>query len=253
MNHEQMGELRLRRFRAGELLPPEAHDCEEHLESCAACRAKLKTLEHEQRRFEQEIPFERFAAGVQRAARSTLPVRSLRWAYPAVGVAAAALIAVAVVPEINLGPRATSRTKGGAEVELRIGGLAEGVQRTAPPRGVEAIQRGERIRIGYQPGDHRYVASISIDEQGAITPLYPESGRSLPVERGDEMHYLPDSIELTGDGLERIIVVLSDEPLELDQLMDSARSAFRQAGGDLQRVPQLDVPAEQFSRVLLKP
>ncbi len=253
MNHEQVGELRLRRFRAGELPPPEAHECGEHVEACSACRGRLKALEQEQRRFEQEIPFERFAAGVQRAARSTPPGHSLRWTYPALGIAAAALIAVVVVPEINLGRQATWRAKGGAEIELRIGGLAEGIQRIAPPRGLETLQPGERIRIGYQPGDHRYIASISIDEQGAVTPLYPESGRSLPVERGDEMHYLPDSVELTGDGLERIIVVLSDEPIDLDQLAEAAQSEFRQADGDLRRVLRLDVPGEQFSRVLLKP
>ena len=41
----------------------------------------------------------------------------------------------------------------------------------------EALARGERLRIGYQPGEHRYLLSLSIDDRGEVTPLYPERGR----------------------------------------------------------------------------
>jgi len=248
-----VGELALRRFRAGELQSTEAHECEEHLGNCPSCRSRLKTVEQEQRRFEQEIPFERFAAGVQRAMKPRAPPQGWRWTYPALGLAAAALIAVVVFPEM-MGPgRPGTRIKGSAEVVLRTGGRPGEPQRTVGSEGAEALLPEERIRIGFQPGGHRYVAAISIDDQGSVTALYPDSGTSIAVSEGDQTQYLPDSIEFTGTGLERVIVVLSDEPLEMERLKQAASSSFQRAGGDLRRMPGLDVPGEQFPRLLLKP
>src|SRR3954462_9896057 len=66
---EHIGELTLRRRRAGEPLGPEGPAIEAHATSCADCRARIRALDDEQRRFEQEISFDRFAAGVERAAR----------------------------------------------------------------------------------------------------------------------------------------------------------------------------------------
>ena len=72
MNMEgHVGELALRRLRAGEALGRGRAGIEAHAASCADCRARLRALDDEQRRFEQEISFDRFAAGVdaRRAAR----------------------------------------------------------------------------------------------------------------------------------------------------------------------------------------
>ena len=66
---EHIGELTLRRRRAGEALGPDGPAIEAHATSCADCRARMRALDDEQRRFEQEISFDRFAAGVERAAR----------------------------------------------------------------------------------------------------------------------------------------------------------------------------------------
>ena len=67
---EHIGELTLRRRRAGEALGADGPAIEAHATSCADCRARIRALDDEQRRFEQEISFDRFAAGVERAARS---------------------------------------------------------------------------------------------------------------------------------------------------------------------------------------
>ena len=67
---EHIGELALRRRRAGEALGSDGPAIEAHATSCADCRARIRALDDEQRRFEQEISFDRFAAGVERAARS---------------------------------------------------------------------------------------------------------------------------------------------------------------------------------------
>ena len=53
-------------------------------------------------------------------------------------------------------------------------------QRTAGVDATEALARGERLRIGYQAGRPPYLLSLSIDDRGEVTPLYPERGPSLP-------------------------------------------------------------------------
>jgi hypothetical protein len=96
---------------------------------------------------------------------------------------------------------------------------------------------------------------MSIDEHGVVTALYPEQGASLTVPAGvpNATHFLPDSIELTGVGLERIIVVLSDQPIALEAARKAARAAYDRAGGDLGHLPRLDLPGEQFVRTFAKP
>ena len=136
---------------------------------------------------------------------------------------------------------------------VRVAGAAG--QRTARVDATEPLSAGERLRIGYQTGGHRYLLSLSIDEHGEVTPLYPEQGASLTVPAGvsSATHFLPDSLELTGTGLERIIVVLSDQPVDVQVARQAARAAYDRAGGDLGHLPRLDLPGEQFTRTFAKP
>jgi hypothetical protein len=252
-------ELVLRRFFAGELGGPERPAIEAHTTACPRCRARLKELGDEQRRFEQDISFDRFTAGVERAARTPrqipAPRAATRWMFPALGLAAAMALTLTVAPILRPAPTGGNRIKGGGSITVQIGGAGAGPQRAAAADAPEALSPGERVRIGYQPGGHRYLTSLSIDDQGQVTPLYPEAGRSLPVGRGAAAatRYLPDSVEFTGKGHELLIVVLSDQPLEVGAVKKAARAAFQKAGGDLARLPSLDLPGEQFQRTFVKP
>jgi hypothetical protein len=160
LNQEQehIGELTLRRLRAGEALGPGAMAIEAHATSCPECRARARALDDEQRRFEQEISFDRFAAGVERAARGAAKRRSVGrtrvWvAAPLVAMAAAFALVV------TFKPHETNRTKGGAGMTVRVAGT--GGQRDARVEGTERLARGERLRIGYQPEGYRYLLSLS--------------------------------------------------------------------------------------------
>jgi len=247
------GELKLRRLRVGELEGIEARELEGHLEHCSHCRTRIKSLEQEQAQFEREISFDRFSAGVERAAKSVKP-RPARWFIPAMGMAAAVLVAIVARPVIqSQSMQSGTRVKGGASVTLRIGGTASSSQRVASAQALEPLIAGERVRIGYQAGAHRYLVAISIDERRMVTELYGQSGSSLEVNPGDDTRYLPESLEFTGTGLERVIVVLSDEPLETARVKQAAEAAFDTAKGDLRQLTKLDVPGEQFHRLLLKP
>jgi len=251
-----IAELTLRRRRAGEALGADAPAIEEHATSCADCRARIRALDDEQRRFEDDISFDRFSAGVERAARSARParraVRARVWMSSMAGMAAAAAALLVFVTAPDK-PGPTTRSKGGSGIIVRVAGT-DG-QRTADVDATEALARGERLRIGYQSGGHKYLLSLSIDDRGEVTPLYPERGPSLQVPDGSEnaTRFLPDSLELTGKGTERIVVVLSDQPIDVEVARRAARAAYQRAGGDITRLPKLDVPGEQFVRTFAKP
>jgi hypothetical protein len=252
-----IGELTLRRRRAGEELGAEGPAIEAHAAGCPECRARLRALDDEQRRFEQEISFDRFAAGVERAAR-TPRVAPRRPSVPTRVWAPVLAMAAGVALVVTLGPfgekRETNRTKGGAGMIVRVAG-SDG-QRSARVDGTEALARGEKLRLGYQPGGHRYLLSLSIDDRGTVTPIYPEQGRSLAIPESGPAgatRFLPDSMELTGKGVERIVVLLSDEPIDVEAAVRVARAAYDRAGGDLLRLPPLGLSGEEFSRTFSKP
>ena len=272
-------ELTLRRLFAGESLGAGHDVAAAHAARCPECARRLAGLADEQRAFEARISFDRFAAGVERAAR--FPERAAAaprrwWARPAstrsfMTVMGAGSIAAALALVVGARPifqqarlrhareaavEASNRTKGAgpASVTFRIAPPPpdEGPQRTAAAEGPEPLSMGERIRVGVQAGKHRYLFAVSIDDQAVVTPLYPESGTSMPLPGGG-MHYLPDSLELTGHGAERVVVLLSEQPLELDGIRRAVAAAFRRAGGDLAHLPNLALPGTQFHRTFLKP
>jgi len=257
---EHIGELTLRRRRAGEPLGAGAPAIEAHATSCADCRARIRALDDEQRRFEQEISFDRFAAGVERAARGASKAKARRpdgkilnsWIAPMIAMAACVVAMVTFVPRPVM-QRPATRTKGGAGIIVRVAGV-DG-QRNARVDSTEPLARGERLRIGYQPGPHRYLIALTIDDHGVVQALSPEQGKSLtlPDDAASATRYLPDSWELDGSGVERIIVVLSDQPIDVATATRAARAAYEKAGGNLARMPSLDLPGEQFVRTFAKP
>jgi hypothetical protein len=257
---EHIGELKLRRLRAGEAQGDDARAMTAHAAACPLCKARLREIDDEQRRFEQAISFDRFAAGVERAARRPAMPAATRgapqawWAFPTLAAAAAALALVVTFGARERGGE-HNRLKGGADVVMRIG-AGDGAQRIASRGAPEALGTGERIRIGYKAGRFRYLTAVSLDDRGQATAVYPEAGKSLAVtgeETGTLTRYLPDSVELTGAGAERVIVVLSAEPLDVDAVKRAAESAYRKAKGDILRLPALDIPGEQFHRTFIKP
>jgi hypothetical protein len=245
----------LQRLHAGEQDVPGAEAARLHAAGCEACRARLRAHDEAQARFEAAISFDRFAAGVERATqrtRSRAPAPLVRRLAPLAALAAVALLGVTLAP--RLGDEVLrNRLKGAGAVELRIGGTDGTPQRVATPGEPEALLPGERVRLGYAAGAGDYVLAVSVDAAGAVSALYPEHGESLAVEGGEGMHYLPDSLEFTGAGLERVILVRSRTPLAVERVREAAAQAFAQARGDLARLGALDVEGEQTQWLLVKP
>jgi hypothetical protein len=252
---EHPSEWTLRRLHAGELPTAEATQARTHAASCERCGTVLREAEQAQRQFEAELPFERFAEGVERAAqkqRKFSPDSSRRRVGPLVAMAATVLVVVAVRPLLSAEPVPGVRTKGGATAELRVGGGGES-QRVARMDVPEALAPGERVRLGYTPDTRKYVLALSVDAAGEVTPLYPEGGQSLPVEAGAGTHWLPGSLEFTGTGAERVVLVLTDAPVTVEDASAAALKAFEAGGRDVAKMPALEVAGEQTHWMLLKP
>jgi hypothetical protein len=246
------GALTLQRLAAGEAAS--AGDLE-HVAGCAACQAAGARFLEQQRDFEREVSFERFAAGVERATREQArrpagPGRT--WVVAALGGALAAGLAVWVAGAGLPGASPSSRLKGAAAVEVVVAGAPGSVQRIAAGgASPEPLGPGDRVRVGIVPGAWRFALVVSIDEAGEVTPVYAAAGSSLALS-GASPELLPGSLAFTGKGLERLVVVLSEHPLALDEVGASLRRRFEQAQGDLGALAPLDVPGEQFQRTFRK-
>jgi Domain of unknown function (DUF4384) len=244
------GALTLRRLHAGEAV---GADVQAHASTCAECQARLKTFTEEQQRFEEGIPFERFAAGVERAARTPREVQRPRapWLQVVLSLAALLLFAVGFGQFVGIDEGGRNRLKSGGDIEVVIAGA--GPQRSASPTSPEPLARGERVRIGYSAGTWHYLAVLSIDEAGQVTPLYPERGTSLPIAPEGPKAWLPDSLEFTGSGLERVVVVMTQDPTDMQVLAKEAKRRYDEAQGELGKMNDLAVPGDQFHRTFLKP
>jgi hypothetical protein len=232
------GELTLRRFLAEEPLDAETTD---HLRGCAECTARLGKLKEEQRQFEAEIPFERFATGVEKAARvqqRRAPSSTMVRVVIALAACFVAFFAGRQVLEEGAGG---NRIKGGGAVDFVIAGPAG--QR--PAAELEQLASGERVRIGVS--GYRHVVALSIDDGGEVSTVYAET---LP---GEAQTWLPDSIEFTGKGREHLVVVLSDAPVGAEVLAAQLRERFKAAAGDVTKLGALEVPGVQVHRTFLKP
>ncbi|MDP2271102.1 MAG: hypothetical protein Q8K32_10255 [Archangium sp.] len=233
---KHVGELKLRRFLAHEPLDAATT---EHLGSCAECATRLSKFREEQRAFEAEVPFDRFAPGVERAARQQKApkARSLVGVFVAIAACLVAFFAGKQVFQDDGG----HRIKGGAKVDFVVAG--PGGQR--PAAELEQLATGERVRIGVS--GHRHVLALSIDDAGEVSMVYSET------LQGEAQTWLPESIEFTGAGREHVVVLLSDAPLETEALSVKLQGAWKAAGGDLNKLGVLEVNGVQVHRTFLKP
>jgi hypothetical protein len=251
-----VAELALRCYRAGEFSAEACAKVDRHLASCPACRAKMRVLVEEQRSFASEIPFERFAGGVERAQRVPRQRPRRSWALGFSGVVAAAALALFALRISLPGHNQHGRIKGSSvEATARIASANSSAQRTVPPGSQEVLEPGDHVRLGYKTMDARYLAAISIDDRGEVTPLYPETGPALSVSTTPETVYLPDSLEFTGTGHERVFLFLARTPFDLEAAQNAVKSAHQAAKGDLSALPNPTFAGGQdvFSWLFRKP
>jgi hypothetical protein len=248
-----LAEIALRRYRSGEFSSEQCAETDRHLAGCAPCRGKLRVLIEEERAFQQEIPFERFAGGVERAQRVPRQHPRRFWFAGLGGALAAAAVVLLLVraPIIS-----TNRTKGGSvETTARIASIDATLQRAVPPGSQELLETGDRVRFGYKIAEPRYLAAVSVDDEGEITLLYPQAGPALAVSPSEQTTYLPDSLEFTGKGREKVFLFVARKPFDSATAVHAVKSALAAAKGDLAVLPNPSFTGGQqvFSWLFRKP
>jgi hypothetical protein len=242
-------ELTLRKLFAGETVTDEL---KAHSEACEQCKAKLRAIEDEQKKFEAAIPFERFAAGVERASRTPREVAKpprKQWMGYVMAIAAGLLVVAAVPLVLRDGGPGRNNLKGSDTVEIHVAGAAGGPQRLSATNVAEALAPGERVQIGYDAKSYRFLIAVSVDDRGEISS-FPDTGQSMPISGKGQ---LPYSIEFTGHGTEHLVVVLTREPLPVDEVRRALRVRYDEARGNLSQLGSLDVAGEQYHYTFLKP
>ncbi len=237
--------LLIRRLHVGELSGEEASRVRSHLASCEHCRATLAAIEREAADV-ADVSFDRFAERTLEKAHAS-KVRRLPLRNVALALAACLVVALAAVPLRHaLFPTHRNGMKGGTNVELYVGGIGHPA-RLAGDR--EVLAPGERVRVGYETDAPRYLTVVSIDDSGKVTALYPETGNSLTADTSPGLHLLPDSVEFTGGGYERVVTVFTDQPVSVESIVAAARRAFEKAGS-VEGMGRLDVAGEQTSKLV---
>lgn len=243
--------FRLRRLHAGELPDSEAAEVRAHAESCERCTRTLQLLDQEQSLLTQRLSLASFRAGVDaRGANLRAEPRGgglRRWIPIAL---AACLATVVAVPLLRSAPSAMEgeRTKGGPALDVIVGG--DGATREAEDG--ERLAPGEAVRLRVHPGGRHWALALSVDDAGQVSVLYDDGGASLPIETA-EPTLLPDSIAFDGKGAERLYLFASSQPLSTEPIRRALEAAWARAGSAEKMGPVDGVPADQLTRLLVKP
>jgi hypothetical protein len=189
------------------------------------------------------------ARRVEAAREEARPLRRFAPAAALVPALAAVALFVVVHPgrsvsgmEASPGTEVT-RTKGLLpQLVLHRQGAAE------PERLVDgtAAAAGDVVQVSYIAAGHAYGAILSVDGRGTVTLHAPESGgQSVPLAASGT-HALPRAYELDdAPAFERFILITSDTPFALDEVLVAARSLAASATA---RTAPLALP-EGFTQV----
>ncbi len=280
----------LERYLAAELGDPDASRVASHLEACARCQGLLETLEKEKAAFQDRVPFDRFYSDLEaRLRRDATADRDARQAtlemsggrvgswlervrawiadfsqwlagprWAVVAVVAVALVVVlprtgGLIPgDHDDGSRikATAVHPGPLEVVLlRDGRIVQAVSG-------DLFHQGDRLQFRIAPGTWRFLHLVSLDDQGRLTPFYPDDGSASLELRLDAEQLLPGAIELDDFvGQERIFAVFSQEPLDYSVVEEAARrlGAGMSLPLDLARIEELPIDGTaQVSFLMIK-
>ncbi|MCK6548746.1 DUF4384 domain-containing protein [Myxococcota bacterium] len=228
--------IELLALHTGEL--PEGHPLRAHAATCARCTAILGELDREREVMLREVDVDAESRAILRRLEATeradargaatapttdepsLGARLLAWLQgpalrPALTFAALLLVAVPAVIALDragdeTSPTGTTRTKGGAALEMYVKDAA-GVRRAADG---ERLRAGDAIQFRYRAAGKPWLMIVSVTSSGALSPLYPETEGSSIAITPSGVHVLDGSIILDdAKGKERVLALFSDTPI----------------------------------------
>jgi hypothetical protein len=202
-----------------------------HLASCARCTGRIAEREHVAASFAADVGLDVLVGA---AARTVRPNRLRPVLITAGALAAAAAILLVVVRKSPEPP--TVRTKGGLALGLVAKRLDGRIETLTSPA---ALAPGEAIEFELSSEVAGFVSVVGVDAAGVISPYAP--ARRLAAG-GHQM--LDGSIVLDATlGAERIFAVMCESEIEMDVIVDRARSALARVGGNPAEIELLALPA----------
>ncbi|MDG5816698.1 zf-HC2 domain-containing protein [Chitinispirillales bacterium ANBcel5] len=237
------GKLKLQLFFTGELQGDEEREIKNHLQHCEKCKAYLKELEAERKRFLNTYPFEDLAQN-RKKNPVKLPLKKRRFlAYPSPLMLPAALILLLLVwiPVYMVNDSSSDETL------FRYKGDSAALQFLYKRDG--AIERGhrdmlfkagDRIQILYSSLENAsYVTLLSVDNLGTISFYHPNQDSdtcSVLAETGADQLF-PSSIILDENaGQELIVLLYSSTPQEVDSVREWVQIEAAENYADLARL-----------------
>lgn len=248
----------LERIALGELPPEELAAARARLAAEPGGLERLARLEADDGATLAKLPPSQVGAEVARRRRVDAP--RLRW-LPAVALGVPVAVGLALLmffsqrelPEESRPQQAvlleTTRTKG-LEPKLLIhrqtGGAPEPLADSA------RVSEGDVLQLSYVSGGRRHGAVLSVDGRGSVTLHAPESPTG-PLELKGGTVPLPSAYELDdAPAFERFFFVTSDEPFDVEALVESARQLAREPERARREPLPLPSSLSQFSLTLDK-
>lgn len=207
------------------LLDPERSGLSQHLDGCEVCKARLARMEKEGEDFRRFVLPATLDAVVDANTRRRFSFNFNGWYVAVPAMAAAAALAVVVLPKLRQDERPPDDYVG------EKGGLALTVW-TPTEKGPTNIADGGRVnpsaalRFSVRPGNLKncHLWLLSVDEAGQISRIYPTQG-----DKGAQITQktsLPGGAVLDGKtGLERLYAVCSPEPIAYGQVESAVRAS----------------------------
>ena len=194
-----------------------------HIERCDGCLERLRTMESDDRAFLIARP-NLGSIGVRES-----PKRA-DWIAPLFALAACTAAVLLALPE----PPETTRMKGDSHVELLVRRGGETFAYDQRP-----LREGDTLLFRYT-SDRRHMLLAGVEDSGDVSIFVPDAA----LEPGQN-RLAPQGLELDDyAGNERVILLLSDEPLDAEAI---ERTLATHARTDPLETPQLDYDADQVS------
>jgi hypothetical protein len=236
----EVSDLRLERYRLGELPPGELQTLAAVIAADPELQRRLAQLEASSRDIQSAYEPQEMARRIRERARQSgersgqaAKARPRRWWLAPAGVVATCLCVAAVGASLWLVRPAGDDTtiKGGEPSLVLHRRLSQGSEELTP--GAVARQ-GDEIRIGYRAAGHPYGAILSIDGRGVLSQHLPRTGERAVALQPSGTALLDFSYELDdAPRWEVFYLVTADIPFDLEPVRQSVRAAA--APGD--RVP----------------
>ncbi|HTP24375.1 MAG TPA: ActD-like protein [Anaeromyxobacteraceae bacterium] len=225
--HETIRDWTLELFVLGELPPRETAALSRRLSQERELAARVEELRASNRAILSQVPPKAVVAEVRRRLAARTLQRRPFFASAAFAIAAAAAIALLVVPlQVARKPEGTSgeRLKGAVAPHLiafRIRG------RSAEPLADGArVRPGEVIQLAYAAAGLEYGVILSIDGRGATTLHWPEELSQPPRLKPNGQVALPHAFQLDdAPGFERFVLVAAREPIAVSRVLEAIRAS----------------------------